>query len=341
MRIWIDIINSPQVLFFRPFIKYWEQNGYTVAITARDYSNTIELLEAENQKFSIVGSHAGKSTILKLLNFPLRIYHLVLWLRRNKPTVGISQSSFYSPLAGWLCGVKTIYTNDNEYAKGNIISFVFASCVMLPEPMRISIKKNVFYSFSKVQFYTGIKEGLYLKDFGLMKTRDVKDQKITIYFRPDPWEAQYYTPNFTVVNSVIKTLIQFAKVVVLPRSVKQRQYFETSFCEEIEVVKGVVTLDEILRKADIFVGAGGSMSRELAFMGVPTISIYQGELLAVDRYLSDLGVLHHRRTINYEEIKAIQRLQPSNSVYEELAHKGELAFEEFNKALIKIDKKGF
>ena len=44
MRVWIDVSNSPQVPFFRPLITLLEARGHEVAVTTRDYAQTVELL---------------------------------------------------------------------------------------------------------------------------------------------------------------------------------------------------------------------------------------------------------------------------------------------------------
>ena len=44
MRVWIDVTNSPHVLFFRPLIRLLEEDGHEVEVTAREYAQTLELL---------------------------------------------------------------------------------------------------------------------------------------------------------------------------------------------------------------------------------------------------------------------------------------------------------
>jgi predicted glycosyltransferase len=40
------------------------------------------------------------------------------------------------------------------------------------------------------------------------------------------------------------------------------------------------------------------MTREMAVLGVPTISVYQPELLGVDRYLVEQGLMTHERNLS-------------------------------------------
>ena len=45
------------------------------------------------------------------------------------------------------------------------------------------------------------------------------------------------------------------------------------------------------------------MTREMAVLEIPVISIYQAELLEVDKYLVKKGVMHINPKITYEEIR--------------------------------------
>lgn len=43
--IWIDLENSPHVLFFNPIIKELKRGGYKAVVTVRDYAQVIELAD--------------------------------------------------------------------------------------------------------------------------------------------------------------------------------------------------------------------------------------------------------------------------------------------------------
>ena len=45
MRVWIDVTNSPHVVFFRPLVALLTGRGHDVTITARDFAQTVELLQ--------------------------------------------------------------------------------------------------------------------------------------------------------------------------------------------------------------------------------------------------------------------------------------------------------
>ena len=45
MRVWIDVTNSPHVAFFRPLVALLRERGDEVTITAREFAQTLELLD--------------------------------------------------------------------------------------------------------------------------------------------------------------------------------------------------------------------------------------------------------------------------------------------------------
>ena len=95
------------------------------------------------------------------------------------------------------------------------------------------------------------------------------------------------------------------KVVVLPRDRIQTEHFRNKEFEGVYVCEKPIPLGEILKECKLFIGAGGSMTRELAFLGVPTLSIYQGDLLSVDKYLINRGLMNYNsnpQLIDIEEL---------------------------------------
>ena len=64
MRVWVDITNSPHVLFFRPLIRLLQARGHDVSITAREYAQTLELLELHGIAHEVVGPRHGGAGVV-------------------------------------------------------------------------------------------------------------------------------------------------------------------------------------------------------------------------------------------------------------------------------------
>ena len=107
------------------------------------------------------------------------------------------------------------------------------------------------------------------------------------------------------MDSIIEKLIKKYKVVILPRNKEQINYFKNDRFKGVIICEVPMLFETILKECKLFIGAGGSMTRELAFYGVPTISVYQGKLLSVDNYLIKNKYMKHFREPKIENIQDI------------------------------------
>ena len=64
------------------------------------------------------------------------------------------------------------------------------------------------------------------------------------------------------------------------------------------------------------------MTREAAVLGIPTISVYQGELLAVDRYLIDQGHMIHKNTLTADFVDSFLETTRRERPSDDLLRKG-------------------
>ena len=61
MRVWIDMTASAHPLVFRPLVELLEARGDEVEITARDYAQTLQLIEQHGMTATPIGHHGGRS----------------------------------------------------------------------------------------------------------------------------------------------------------------------------------------------------------------------------------------------------------------------------------------
>lgn len=306
MKIWIDLTNSPHINFFSNVIAELESQGHEIIITCRDLANTIELIELEGWKYAEIGGHAGASLGKKIIYFPKRVFQLYHFLKKNKPDIAVSHSSFYSPITSWLLKIPSIYINDNEHAKGNYISFLFASKVLLPEFLEAVSQQKKWEKLSTILFYPGTKEAMYLSKSNLGSRENTTKGKIrNIYIRPEPWTAQYYKGSKFFMDELIIDLSKYFTVFILPRGKEQQKHYEREMFSSINVIGEAISLEKIIDSCDLFIGAGGTMTREIAILGIPTISIYQDQLLEVDKFLIKNNYMLHEKNLSLEKINDI------------------------------------
>jgi uncharacterized protein len=306
MKIWIDFINTPQVSFFVPFIKGFRKLDYEILLTCRDSGNTIELLKQKELEFHVVGKQVGKGLVQKVLFFPVRLFSLYFFIRKHKPNIAASQSSFYQPIVAKLLNIPCLYTNDNEHAKGNIFGFLFATLVVLPVSLSDENFTKKWPLKTKLNFYPSVKEAIYLSQQPELLTI-LESKKSKIYFRPEPWSAQYYKGPLNFFDDILLKLSTEYDVIILPRDKIQGEHYKQNKFSSLKVAYKPLSLFSIVSDCLLFIGAGGSMTRELAVLEIPVISIYQAELLSVDRYLVEKGLMKVNPDITYEDINAFLR----------------------------------
>src|SRR5256885_16370756 len=61
LKVWVDMTASAHVLVFRPLIQLLRERGDEVEITAREYAQTLQLLELHRLEATVVGRHGGRS----------------------------------------------------------------------------------------------------------------------------------------------------------------------------------------------------------------------------------------------------------------------------------------
>jgi uncharacterized protein len=338
MNIWFDLSNSPHINMFYDLIRDLEAGGHQVTITCRPLANTIDLLKQKELTYAVVGEHYGKKLHKKVLGYPVRVWQLYKFLKDKNIDIAVSQSSFHSPLVARLLGIPSIYTNDNEHAAGNIPSFLFATRVLIPE--NLSIKKVVRQGARKAKIvqYPGVKEGIYLWKIqkSLRRPEKKTGETVQIFVRPEPQTAQYYNGKLNFLDNMLETLQQRYEVTVLPRDENQKRHYESAKFSHIHVPDKPLSLISIAEKCTLFIGAGGSMTRELAVLGVPTISVYQEELLDVDKFLLSKNLMRYEPEITADKVESFLAQITSSTPDNELLLKGRMAFDFFKYEILNL-----
>ncbi|NOZ77316.1 MAG: DUF354 domain-containing protein, partial [Euryarchaeota archaeon] len=134
--------------------------------------------------------------------------------------------------------------------------------------------------------FHGVLESVQVRGFQARAPPDGLERDGYVVIRPGPIFAAYYDTQ-DITQEVINRVAGLGyRAVVLPRGGESYQ--------GADVVRNVDGLNLIYHAAAVL-GGGGTMNREAALLGTPTVSFYQGEVLGVDRYLIEEGLMYHAR----------------------------------------------
>jgi len=338
LNVWFDLNNSPHINLFSGLLTELRADCQ-LTITCQDLSNTVGLLKLHRLDHQIVGQHYGKRVISKVAGYPIRALKLWSHLKDRGVNLAVSQASYQSPLVAKLLGVPSIYMNDNEHSAGNLPAFAFATQIHVPECFTNSNLRRQFASLRKVHRYPGVKEGIYLWRIAdrIHQTRAKRTHgRMRIYIRPEPHMANYYRGAKNFLDDLILGLRDEVELTILPRGVEQTAYYADERFEGIRVVANAITLEEIAVACDLFIGAGGTMTREMAVLGIPTLSVYRGELLDVDRWLIAHGAFEHHPILSVAQtLKLLHRLT-ARAPDRELLDRGKLAYRELRTKILEL-----
>ena len=298
---------------------------HEVLLTCRPLANTIDLLKLKGFEYHVVGSHYGASKLKKGLGFGVRVLQLCSFLKGRRIDVAISHSSFYSPVVARLLRIRSIYINDNEHAAGNKISFLCASTIMVPEFLSMDSIRRQWGNPKKVIQYPGVKEGIYLSTLNGNGSVPRRSNTTEIFIRPEPWTAQYYRGAVNFMDDLIIGLKDRYRIILMPRGEQQAEHYRQARFRGITIPSVPLTLEDMASRCSLFIGAGGTMTREAAVLGIPTISVYQGELLAVDRYLIEQGHMIHKTELTPSFVDSFIRTTQRKPASTDLLQKGAAA----------------
>ena len=128
-------------------------------------------------------------------------------------------------------------------------------------------------------------------------------------------ESHYYSSDSgRVFQALIARLAndERAQVVFSPRYARQTGYLDAVQWRRDPLVIGEsVPFIPLLNAVDAVVGAGGTMAREAAYLGLPAFSVFQGKIGGVDRRLAEQGrltLLTSSEDIERLDFRRIERL---------------------------------
>src|SRR3989440_2240969 len=157
---------SAHVLVFRPLIALLRERGEEVEITARDYAQTLQLLELHRLEAEIVGGHGGRSRLGKARSLASRLRALKKWARPRGFDLALAHGSHELTLSARRLSIPSATTHDYEFATlQHQLGMRAATKVVVPEAIPAERLERLGVRPPKLLRYPGLKEEDYLSDF--------------------------------------------------------------------------------------------------------------------------------------------------------------------------------
>jgi uncharacterized protein len=298
VRVWIDMTASAHVLVFRPLISILRTRGDEVEITAREYAQTLELLELHGLEATVIGRHGGRSRLGKARALTSRLGALRRWAKGRGFDVALAHGSHELTMTARRLGVPSATTFDYEWAYlQHKLGCRAATRVVVPEAIPPERLARYGAVPPKLQQYPGLKEEYYLADFepdgSVPAGLGVDQERVVVVLRPPPDVSLYHRHSNPLFPLVLEHLGRDEGVhaVVIPRTEEQRRYVAGLGLPSVIVPEHAVDAQSLIALSDLVVSAGGTMNREAVALGVPVYTTYGGRLGGVDEWLIREGRL--------------------------------------------------
>ncbi|HJX30957.1 MAG TPA: DUF354 domain-containing protein [Thermodesulfobacteriota bacterium] len=295
--IWIDLDNSPHVPLFRPVIEELNKRGIKTIVTARDYAQTIKLLELWNIEHEPIGKHGGKRKVDKILNLFHRAGQLIRFIHNKNVGLALSHGSRTQLLAARILGMRSILMLDYEYTERFLFNLL-ATKLLIPSYIPDARLQENNFSLHKVIRYNGFKEQLYLRSFvpdcTLRNQLAIEEEKILVTLRPSAMLGNYHNIlSEKIILKLLENLVDNPNVYILVvyRTKEDKELINSSFPKKVRFLERAVDGLQLIWNSDVFISGGGTMNREAALLGVPTYSVFSGKKPYLDEYLAQQGKL--------------------------------------------------
>jgi hypothetical protein len=303
MRVWVDCTAAAHPLVLRPIVERLREGGHEVEITAREYGQTVGILERLGLGHTVVGRHAGAATAAKARGVASRSRQLMRWSRGRRIDLAVAHGSVDLAVVSALRRVPSAQMQDYEFAGlQRRISWGVARRVLVPDAIPVERLEAAGANERKLFRYPGLKEDYYLADFepdaAVLEELGLDQANVLGVVRPPPESSAYHAEN-PLYEAVLDRLTsaQGVQTVLIPRTDAQRDRAlaratrDERRATSLVVPERAIDAQSLIAFADLVVSAGGTMNREAVALGTPVYTIFSGRMGAVDEDLIARGLL--------------------------------------------------
>jgi predicted glycosyltransferase len=288
-------------MFFRRAVEQMRRSGHEVLCTSRQYREAVELAQVIKLDLKLVGAHGGAGRYDKLRMSASRTYELAQVANDFAPDVAVTFSSPEAARVAFGLGIRHFVFNDSPHSEAVArLTIPLASRVFCPWVVPASDWSKYGVVHGSVTRYRALDPAAWLKheksseessgDGG--RGRIGKNRRVIV--RLEESKASYVADKRLGTASIVDNFVEAChdsfEISVLCRYQDQIDEVQARYGSKVKVFREVVRGTELLRSADLFVGAGGTMTAEAALIGKPTISITPFSY-HVEKYLVRAGLV--------------------------------------------------
>jgi uncharacterized protein len=295
-------------MFFKYFVDTLKEDDHEILCTGRDYREAKELAKIKKIDIQSVGKHGGDNKYSKLITSTERAFLLSRLINSFKPDLTVSFSSPEASRVAFGMGIKHYIFNDSPHATAvakltvPLADRLFCPWVIpLREWTKLGLQKDRVTQYKALDPIVWLKKELQYNNrqeiSKIQKKLKIDKEKKTLLIRPEEIKASYIADkdvksSIGLIDEIVKKFSLKYNILILARYLDQVDFYNSRFekIDGIKIIQTVMDGNLLLKLADLFIGAGGTMSAEAALMGKPVISITPINFY-VEKYLIKMGLI--------------------------------------------------
>ena len=297
MRVWVDLTNSPHVPIFAPLIRRMQARGWDVAVTARRFAQTIELLELHGIEHTVVGHHGGGSRLGKARAAGGRVAAMLQFGRRGRFDAAIAHGSTDLPMACLALRVPNTTMFDYEFARlQHSLNCRLANRVLMPDAIPAARVREYGARPPKLVTLSGAEGGVLPRGLrarpGRARGARARRRRRSASCCGRRPTSRSTTGSRTRCSTSCSAAWARATTCVrwCCRGRPSRRRGSAAWrCRRCWCPTARSTAQSLLAGADLVVSAGGTMNREAVVLGTPVYTTFAGRLGGVDERLIERG----------------------------------------------------
>lgn len=279
MKIWYDASTGKHIRYGTAIVRRLRKAGHKVIFTTREHPDTLRLAESLGENPIAVGRYDPAFLFTRLEESAKRMLEFTCMFKNDKPDLAICSQSVELCRVAFGLGIPTIVTADTPHAAAvNRLTVPLADTLVISE----AIPKSLFeqYGARKIRQFKGVDEVAWIKGFEPSTSFDF--EKPFIVVRQMETRAAYALEKGDVTLKLAKDLTSLGNVLFISRYDKPR-------VQKLIIAKEFVDSASLAAYADLVVSVGGTISREAALQGTPSVVISEFKQIQVNDYLASKG----------------------------------------------------
>ena len=278
MKIWYDACTGKHIRYGVAIGKRLRKQGHEFIFTTREHPDTIPLAKILGEKPIVVGKYNPLTLFSRLEESAERVLLFSRLFKNNQPDIAIAHQSVELCRTAFGLGIPIILTADTPHALAvNRLTIPFAHTVVVSEALPKSFARSC--CAKNIVSFKGVDEVAWIKDLKPAKIGGLN--KPLIVLRQIETKAAYARGKQDQTQTLAEKLAALGNVHLIQRYSDEGKIFseKTAFEDSVNFVAN----------ADLVVSYGGTIAREAALLGVPSIAISDMARTNVNMYLARKG----------------------------------------------------